>query len=147
VKEMGPVVMLKDLKSAFPYDDSLTRFTITGAQMVKIFSHIMRKANRNNEGECYQVNAKVQALYNDAEKKLESLIINGRPVSNTEFYTVCIQGFHINNSRAYLDISEKELLSSGKSKVVTTSAAQVLEEWLRNNQNVKRDIEGRLQYI
>jgi len=130
----------------FPYDDTLTRYAISGAKLKKIFSHIMRPENRTGEGECYQVNEKVRAVYNEKEKRLESLAINGVPLSETEFYTVCLQGFHFNNCADYLDITQEELLESGKSKVVTTSAQEVLEEFLRNNQNIGRKVEGRLVY-
>ena len=40
VKELGPVVTLGSLKACFPYDDTLTRFSINGKQVKKIFSHI-----------------------------------------------------------------------------------------------------------
>ena len=106
----------------------------------------MRLDNRTGEGECYQVNSRIKAVYSDKEKKLISLKIDGTEVETTKFYTICMQGFHFNNSKAYLNISQDELLSSGKHKVVTTSAQDVLEEYLRNNQNVSRQIEGRLQF-
>jgi 5'-nucleotidase len=147
IKEMGPVVTLKDLKRAFPYDDFLMRFTITGAQLSKIFAYVMRKDNRNSEGECYQVNRSVRATYTDKKQQLQSLTLEGKPISKTKWYTVCLQGFHVNNSLSYLGISQDQLRKSGKSKVVTTSAAQVLEEWFRNNQNIKCAIENRLLYI
>jgi len=146
VKELGPVVTLKDFLACFPYDDVLKRFTITGSQLLKIFEYIMRPENRTGEGECYQVNGKVRAVYSDKEHKLESLTIDGAPVDKTKFYTLCLQGYHFNNCAEYLNISQEELLASGKSKVVTTSAQQVLEEWLKNNQNVGRKVEGRLTY-
>jgi 5'-nucleotidase/UDP-sugar diphosphatase len=81
-QELGHVVTLKDLMSCFPYDDSLTRFNITGAQLRKTFEHIMRTENRNNEGECYQVNSKVRAVYNDKKEKLEKLEVSGEEVSD-----------------------------------------------------------------
>ncbi len=37
IKEMGPMVTLGDVCACFPYDDSLTRFEITGAQLKKYF--------------------------------------------------------------------------------------------------------------
>ena len=61
IKEMGPLVTLRDLMSCFPYDDVLRRFTISGSNVKKIFAHIMRPENRDGEGECYQVNSKVRA--------------------------------------------------------------------------------------
>lgn len=147
VKELGPLITLKDFLACFPYDDSLTRFKISGQQLKKIFSHIMRAENRNSEGECYQVNQAVEAQYSDGQKKLISLKINNQSVKDQQIYTLTLQGFHFSNSQAYLNISEKELLKNGEPKVVTTSAQQVLEEYLRNHQNLISQIEGRLQYI
>lgn len=146
VKEMGPLVTLKDLYTCFPFDDSLTKYSISGSKLKKIFTHIMRTENRNSEGECYQVNDKVRALYSDIDHELISLRIDGNNVSNTEFHTICLQGYHFNNSEANLNITQEELLESGKSRVISTSAKEVLEEYLRNNQNMKRNVEGRLAY-
>lgn len=146
VKEMGPMVSLMDLMTCFPYDDTLTRFSIPGSKLKKVFAHIMRTENRNSEGECYQVNGKVRAVYSDKSGQLEMLAINGAPVQDTEFYTVCMQNYHFKNSANYLNITNKELLESGQPKVVTTSAQEVIEEFLRNNQNASREVEGRLQY-
>lgn len=147
VKELGPMVTLKDFLACFPYDDALTRFEIPGKLVKKIFTHIMRPENRIGEGECYQVNGKIKAKYNEKSKTLDSLMFDGSPVENEKFYKVCLQNFHFSNSLAYLGITNEELIESGKQKVVTTSAQQVLEEWLKNHQNEKRIIEKRLEYV
>jgi 5'-nucleotidase / UDP-sugar diphosphatase len=146
-KELGPIVTLKDFRSCFPYNDSLNRFSIDGSKLKKIFSHFMRKDNRNGEGECYQINSGVKAVYDDAKCQLVSLEVKGKPVSESEIYTICIQGYHANNSAAYLNITNEELIENEKHKVVSTSAMEVLEEYLRNNQNISRDVEGRLVYL
>jgi 5'-nucleotidase len=52
-KQIGPVGTLRDLRQTFPYDDVRRRFTVTGKQVQRIFSHIMHAENRNSEGECY----------------------------------------------------------------------------------------------
>lgn len=145
-KKLGPLVTLKDLHSCFPYDDTLSRYTITGVHLQKIFTHIMRPDNRNSEGECYQVNANVKAIYSDITHKLSSLHIFGQKVKNEDLYTICLQGYHFNNALANLNLTQKELLQAGKSKVISTSAQEVLEEYLRNHQNIKRKVEGRLTY-
>jgi len=147
IKEMGPVVTLKDLLACFPYDDSLKRYTVSGEKLKKIFAHIMRSENRNGEGECYQLNSGVKAVYNDKEKKLASLTINDQPVSDKKLYGICIQTYHFNQSKKYLNISNKELLELEEGKVVTTSAQEILEEFLRNNQNIVKKVEGRLTFI
>jgi len=146
VKKLGPAVTLKDFLACFPYDDTLTRFIVKGVHLKKIFSFIMRKENRTGEGECYQVNGKVKAVYNDKKCRLELLTIDGKLVLDNKKYTLCMQNYHFGNCQAYLNISEKELLSTGPSKVITTSAQQVLEEYFRNNPNSKSKVEGRLVY-
>ena len=147
VKKMGPLVTLQDFMTSFPYDDTLTNYKINGYKLKKIFSHIMRPENRNSEGECYQVNKNVKAVYNDNQKKLTELKINETPVKDDAIYTICAQGYHIKNSDNYLNISLEDLESDGMSKVVSTSAQEVIEEYLRYNQNLSRKIEGRLQYL
>jgi 5'-nucleotidase len=146
-KELGPVVTLNDLLICFPYDDTLTRYSITGKQLWDIFNHIMRVENRNSEGECYQVNNGIQAVYDDSAHKLNRLSVNNASVNETSSYTLCLQGYHFNNSKEYLNISNAELLDSGNTKLVSTSAKEVLEEYLRNNQNMSRGIERRLTYV
>jgi len=143
-KKLGPLVKLKDFLACFPYDDVLTRYAITGKDLKKIFAHIMRPENRNSEGECYQVNSGVQATYSDATKKITKLKIAGKSVQDDKKYTICLQGFHFNNCASYLNTTQEELLSLGEHKVVTTSAQEVVEEYLRNNQNIDANVEGRL---
>ena len=146
IKEMGPVVTLGGIKACFPYDDSLTKFVITGAQLKKIFSHIMRIDNRDGEGECYQINNKVRAVYSDLAKGLVSITVDNMPVNDNQKCTITLQGYHFTNSKAYLDITNDELVACEKPKVVTTSAYQILEEWLRTHPNETRKIEGRIVY-
>jgi len=146
VKELGPMVTLGNLTSCFPYDDSLNRFEISGKKLRKIFSHIMRIENRDGEGECYQVSAGVEAVYDDKSAKLESLKFEGKEVEDGQMIRICLQGYHVSQSAAYLNITTEELRASGKTKVVSTSAKGVLEEYLKNNQNTQSKVEGRLVY-
>ena len=146
VKELGPVVTLGDLKACFPYDDNLTRYFINGKQLKRIFSHIMRIENRNGEGECYQINSRVKAVYSDMESKLVSITVDEEPVIDEQKYTITLQGYHFINSEANLNIPNDEIIAMGIPKVVSTSAYGVLEEWLRQHQNITRKIEGRIVF-
>jgi 5'-nucleotidase len=146
VKEMGPAVTLMDFMSCFPYDDSLTRFTVTGEALKKAFARWMRPENRDGEGECYQVNRGVRAVYSGASRSLVSLEVNGAPVEDAATYTLVLQGYHLKNSLPYLDLESEELTTAGPSRVAATSAQAVLKEWLLNHQNEDRGVEGRLVY-
>ena len=146
IKEIGPLITLNNAMTCFPYDDTLNRHVVPGFKIKKMFAHLMRKENRNGEGECYQVNKRVKAVYDDSKKALVSLNLDGESIEDDKEYKICMQGYHFNNSLDYLNISNEELLQSGKSKVISTSAQQVLLEYLRNHQNIDIKIEGRLVY-
>lgn len=144
--KLGPLVTLKDFKSCFPYDDTLTKFYIKGDMLQKIFGHIMRIENRDGEGECYQVNFGVKAIYDDKNIKLETLEISGEKIDLDKIYSVCLQGYHFANCQEYLNVTEEELQKEKCSKVISTSVQDVLEEYLRNHQNIKPKLEDRMVY-
>jgi 5'-nucleotidase len=146
-KELGPAVTLKDYRACFPFEDYLSRFVIKGAQLKRVFAHIMRPENRNSEGECYQVNGRICAVYNNAAHGLISLSFSGSTVDDEQRYTIGLIGYHILNSDAFLNITNDELLANGPSKVVATSVPEVLEEYLKGHQNIGRKVEGRLTYL
>ncbi len=104
-RELGPAVTLGDLKACFPFDDSLKRYAITGAQLTRIFSHIMRPENRDGEGECYEVNAEVRAVYIDRTKTLETLTVAGEPIDPARHYTIGLIGYHADNCTKNLNIT------------------------------------------
>jgi 5'-nucleotidase len=146
VEELGPRVTLGDMTSCFPYDDTLTNYTLSGEALKVVFAHIMRNANRDGEGECYQVNAAVRAVHDDANDTLASLEIDGEPVDNKATYTVCLQGYHAANAEANLGVALLETEEDGVTRVVATSAQDVFEEFLRAHQNADAKVEGRLVY-
>jgi 5'-nucleotidase / UDP-sugar diphosphatase len=119
---------------------------VSGKHLKQIFAHIMRGENRDGEGECYQVSKGISAVYSDREGKLKSLSFKGKHVDDEQVFRICLQGYHVSQAKAYLNISQEELRASGKSKVVSTSAKAVLEEFVRNNQNIDCKVEGRLVY-
>ena len=145
-KELGPAVTLGDFRACFPFDDSLRRYTITGKQLKGIFSHIMRPENRDGEGECYEVNAGVRAVYNDRKMVLESLDVGGTPVDDARHYTLGLIGYHADNCVKNLNLTPDELTHLGGTKVVATSTTSALEEYLRAHPNLNRSIEGRLVF-
>lgn len=145
-KELGPVVTLRDLKQLFPYDDSFSRYTVSGDQLNGIFSHIMRKENRNGEGECYQVNHGVRAVYDEVFDRLVSLDIGDNPVELDRTYQIGLQSYHAINCEENLGLNMEALSKLNPPKVMATSMQSVIDEYLREHQAIKRAVEGRLVY-
>jgi 5'-nucleotidase len=146
MKELGPVVTLRDLKQMFPYDDIFSRYTVSGKQLNQIFTHIMRKENRNGEGECYQVNHGVQAVYDEVFERLVSLDIGDSPVDMDRTFQIGLQSYHSLNCEENLGLTMEELTQFNPPKVIATSMQTVIDEYLREHQAIKRSVEGRLVY-
>lgn len=146
-KELGPAVTLKDLLSCFPFDDSLTRFLINGEQLKIVFSHIMRTSNRKGEGECFQVNDGVKAVYNESQGRLVSLKVDGDEVSPDRLYSVCLHGYHVRNCDTNINLSIEQLSQAYTPKLISTSSQDILIEYFRSNKNMKKQLEGRLLYL
>jgi 5'-nucleotidase len=146
-KLLGPVVTLGDFAACFPFDESLVRFTVAGRDLLRIFAHIMRPENRTGEGECYQVNRGICAVYRDSERQLVSLDIRGEPVDADRLYTVVLPRYHVRNAKSFLGVAQEELEARGRPKVVATSFQDVLREFLQGRQNLTRCVEGRLVYL
>ena len=144
---LGPLVTLGDFLGCFPYTDPLTRFTVTGATLRRMFNHWMRPENRTGEGECYQVNEGVRAVYSESERRLQELWVRNEPVVDDGLYTLGLQKYHLVGSKPYLDVTLEELQQAGRSRVVATCVQDLLLEYLREHQNAREELEGRLQYV
>lgn len=145
-KTLGPVVTLRELKQTFPYDEGYLKYTVTGEQLQTVFGHIMRKDNRNGEGECYQVNSGVKAIYDDIFQRLVSLQVGGQEVDKDQLYVIGLTDYHAANSEKNIGLSPEALTAHGPMRVGATSLQTVLEEYLRGHQNISREVEGRLVY-
>jgi 5'-nucleotidase/UDP-sugar diphosphatase len=144
--ELGPMVTLGNFTTCFPFQESLTRCSLTGEQLTHIFNFIMRPQNRNGEGECYQVSRGVQATYSEREQRLESLTLNGEPIAAERTYTVCLPEYHFRNAKRFLDVSTEELSALTVPRTVTTSIPDTLDEFLRTHQGLSGAVEGRMVY-
>lgn len=145
--ELGPAVTLGDYLALFPYDDSVSRYVITGAQLKHAFAGFMRPENCNGEGEYYQVNRGVQAVYDRSRHELVSLTLGGVPVEDAQHYSICLQGYHYKNAGVGLQLTAAELEAVERPRLLATSGRDVVEEYLRNHQNVNAEVEGRLRYV
>ncbi len=73
--------------------------------------------------------------------------LNGTPVEDDRKYTICLSTYHEKGAAQFLSVSAEEMRATGPSKTVATSIRDVLEEFLRNHQNLDAHVEGRLVYV
>ncbi len=70
-------------------------------------------------------------------------MINGDPIDENTEYSICTQEYHYKNSVESFNITSEEL---GTPKILTTSAQDVLEEYLTSHQHIDSHIEGRITF-
>jgi 5'-nucleotidase/UDP-sugar diphosphatase len=144
---LGPAVTLGNFLACYPYDDIMQRFTIAGAALRRAFAHWMRPENRNGEGECYQVSAGVEAVYDESRKSLVALNVRGTAVDDAATYTLALPNYHVQSADAFLGLSNADLTARGEPVTVATSINDILQGFFETHQNVQRKVEGRLRYV
>jgi 5'-nucleotidase len=92
------------------------------------------------------VNRGVEAVYDLAGHALVSLALNGVPVLDSSRYSICLQGYHYKKSTVGLQLTGEELALLEKPRLLATSGRDIVEEYLRNHQNLQVQVKGRLQY-
>ena len=142
---LGPVVHYADLVECLPYDDAVYMLKVTGAQLERMLRHILRdEAFQGEHTEFYQFSHGLRMVWSRSEGQFRELTLDGEPLHPDRLYSVAVQKYHYNNLKDFLNISLEEVEQNGKIRVLSTSARDVIEEYLTVNQHLSRTVEGRL---
>ena len=145
---MGPLVLFSDLAECFPYDDSVTMVTVTGAQLRRMLLYILRdEVWQGAHCEFYQLSKGLKVVYDRDKKELLEMSFEDEPVQDDRYDTVGLQLFHFTNMEENLAVSLEEVSANRKPRVVSTSCREVLDEYLSAHQHLDRNVEGRMMLI
>jgi 5'-nucleotidase/UDP-sugar diphosphatase len=141
-EELGELVTLGDFKKIFPYSGSLHKVTLTGARLKSIFDYSLAPEKRKRS--IFQASKACKVVYQDGAG-ITHFSINGTPVEESAHYTLCLAEYHYNDPETNFGIKKEELIEAG-TLAVATSFVDVVEEYLRNNQNLDAQVEGRIVF-
>lgn len=142
---LGPVVHYADLVECLPYDDAVYMLKVTGAQLERMLRHVLRdEAFQGEHTEFYQFSHGMHIVWSRSTQTFRTLTLDGEVLYAHRLYTVAMQKYHYNNLKAFLNITPEEAEENGKIRVLSTSARDVVEEYLMVNQHLNRRVEGRL---
>ena len=142
---LGPVVHYADLVECLPYDDAVYMLKVTGAQLERMLRHVLRdEAFQGEHTEFYQFSHGMHIVWSRSTQTFRTLTLDGEVLYAHRLYTVAMQKYHYNNLKAFLNITLEEAEENGKIRVLSTSARDVVEEYLMVNQHLNRRVEGRL---
>ena len=134
-----------DLVECLPYDDAVFMLKVTGTQLERMIRHILREdAFVGEHTEFYQFSHGMRIVWSRSAQAFRELTLDGEPLHADRLYTVAMQKYHYTNLKPFLDITLEEAEENGKTSVLSTSARDVVEEYLTVNQHLAREVEGRL---
>ena len=147
-EKLGPLVLFSDLAECFPYDDSVTMVTVTGAQLKRMIAYMLRdEVWEGAHCEFYQLSKGLKVVYDRKKKDFLEFTYEDEPVDEEKFYTVGLQAFHYLNIEENLAVTLEEVSANRKPRVVATSCREVLDEYLSVHQHLDREIDGRLTLL
>ena len=142
--KIGPLFTFGNLMEVMPYDDKIYALKISGAQLRRMFMHVLRDENViGNEGEFYQFSEDLRIEYDVKAKRIERFDFGGKPIEDDQVLCVGLQEYHYKNFDKFFNVSLKELVD-GKGIVVTASLQDALEEYFNNERQPDAEVEGRL---
>ena len=133
------------LEEPFKVNDIYIVQAGTGTQLERMIRHILRdEAFQGEHTEFYQFSHGTHIVWSRSEQTFRTLTLDGEALYDERLYTVAVQKYHYNNLKPFLDITLEEVEKNGKIRVLSTSARDVVEEYLTVNQHLSREVEGRL---
>ena len=146
-EQAGPVFTRGDLVEVMPYDDKVLLLKITGAQLRRMLSHVLREEVLDGgHGEFYQFSRGLHAVWNRAARQFERFEFGGRPIGDGQVLRVALQEYHHKNFGDFFGMPLTEL-TDGKGTVAATSLLDVLEEAFAATHRPDAQVEGRLVVI
>ena len=145
VTEFGPIVLLSDLTECIPYDDSVIALSVTGAQFKQMILFMLRdEVWEGLHSEFFQWSQGMRVVYDRANHEFNEFSLHNEPIEDEKIYKIGLQYFFYLNMKEFFSISHEEIAQNGKTRRVTTSCREVLDEYLSCHQNPDYDISGRL---
>ena len=132
VKSLGPIITMKDMLEAYPYEEAFRGIKVTGRQLKQMIRYMCRDEVWNGTAhEFYQVSEGWNIVYNRTTKELEKCEFNNKEITDDQIYKVGLQEYDYSNIKKFFNIDYEEL--AGKPKVVTTNNKETLYEYLENS--------------
>lgn len=146
-KELGPIILHKDLLEVYPFDDAIFGIYVNGAQLRKMMLHLFREDFFLEISEFYQFSQGLKVEYNKEINEITRLLFEGRSVKEDDVYTIALQEYHYNNLDEFFNLTVEEISIIKKPKVLTTSGCDLMEEYFSTHEMFKAPKEKRLTIV
>ena len=142
--KLGPIVTFGRLEEIFPFKDKVCQFKLTGAQLRRVLTYLMRDEMFAGATEFYQLPRALRLRYSRGAHKLTNLTFKGAEVRDGQSFTLAAAGFHFSCAEQSWGLTREEFAALQPPKVIAGSDFQVVEEYLSSHQNLDARTDGRI---
>lgn len=132
-QKLGPIIEYRNLAEIFPYDDEIYMLKLTGAQLEKMFLHILRDDAFLGITEYYQLSEGFRLIYDKKQKKIKKISLGGRAIHPDDLYSIGLQKFHYLNLEEFLNLNKSEVEKNFKPRMLATSSFDIVTEFLSSH--------------
>ena len=147
-EEMGPVVSYSDLTECCPFDDRLYAVKVTGGQLRRMFSYMLREETfEGAHTEFYQFSDGLRLTYSRRKKAILSFTFDDEEVEDRQIFTLGLAEYHMRNIGTGLGITPEELEHNGRIRLMAASCRDILDEYLTANPHLGHAVDGRITIL
>ena len=145
---LGPLVTYQDFVECFPFDDSLHMLTVTGDQLKRMLTFMLRdEAWEGDHTEFYQLSKGMKVVYDKAKREILEFTYEDSPITPEQLFRIGLQEYHFLNFKDFFGVDYEEVEQNKKPVTLATSVRDIIEEYLTMHQHLDREIDGRLTLI
>ncbi len=145
-KELGPVLRVQDFKEFFPYDDALHMIEVTGAELRKMISYMLREEAFSPEGhtEFYQFSKDFRVVWSRSKQAFEAFTFKGEEIRDDQMLKIALQNYHFNNFDDIFNLPMAPIVERHPARTVGGSICGIYEELLSSGSNFDAVVDGRI---
>ena len=95
----------------------------------------------------FQISKRLKIVYDIPNSRIVEFTFDDEPVTDDQIFKIALQDYQLNNFKRNFNIDLEQISKNKKPVVISTSARDILEEYLSNNQQIDREIDGRITLI
>ena len=146
-KEFGPIIELQDLLENTPFDDTLYMLKVTGAQLRRMITFVLRDEAWEGHTEFYQFSRGFRIIYHKKSHVLEPLMLHGKEITEEQEILIAMQKYHYTNFDEFFNVPLDEVKQNMKPRVVATSVNNIVEEYFATHAGLDSHVEGRITLL
>jgi len=137
VNSLGPIITLKDMMNAVPFENEIYEIKVTGKQLKDMIVYVCRdEVWQGDAHEFYQVSYGWNMVYDQSLKKMTTFKYNGKDVEDEEIISLGLLSFDFNNIKTFFGIDLSEVEKNGRARIVSTDSKDSLYEYIELSNDI-----------